>query len=87
MKWVPDNIHGLVRCPHYDPNEIDEICDRQILDFLRKRHDGIRMPIPTDEIEVLLEQETEDYDAYAKLPPNVEGMTAFQKVFINGLSL
>ena len=82
MKWVPDDIHGLEFRPHYEPGEIDELCDNQITNFLSERFGTVKMPIPTDAIEVLIERETQEYDPYANLSGEdgqIEGMTIFFK--------
>lgn len=79
MKWVPDKTERLELRPHYDPSEIDEICDQHISKFIKKRYGHLKLPIPTDAIEVLIEQETFDYDPFAALATDIEGMTKFHR--------
>ncbi len=80
MKWVKDVTGRFPQRPHYSPRELDEECERIISDFLRRRRGTIDYPIATDDLYVLLEQETSDLDPYADLSNeglDVEGVTDF----------
>jgi Zn-dependent peptidase ImmA (M78 family) len=81
MKLVPDKTKRFGLRPHYERRELDILCDKHITDFLLERHEGIiDMPIKTEDLEVLIEQETSDYDPYANLSKEgdgIEGMTVF----------
>ena len=84
MKWVPDNTGRFKYRPYYEAGEIDCICDELITGFLREKYGSVKMPILTDDIELLIESKTSDFDPYADLTEegkNVEGMTEFYKDF------
>jgi hypothetical protein len=38
VKWVTDNTGRFRQRPHYQPGEIDEICEDAIRSFLIARH-------------------------------------------------
>ena len=80
MRWVPDKRYGLGQRPHYETSEIDEICEDQITSFLIQKNGCLMFPIGTDDIEVLLEKVTSDFNPYADLPSDVEGKTRFLKI-------
>lgn len=44
---------------------------------MERRSGGFRLPIPTDELTRLIEEEADDLDLYADLPEGVEGLTDF----------
>ena len=60
-----------------DPKELDAECEDIIGDFMHRRSGGFRIPIPTDELTRLIEEEADDLDMYANLPDGVEGLTDF----------
>jgi hypothetical protein len=80
MKWIADNTGRFPQRPHYEPQELDQECERLISEFLTKRHGRVTLPIPTEELEVLIEQNVEDLDPYADLASekgDPEGVTDF----------
>lgn len=80
MKWVKDLTGRFPQRPHYPPGELDGECERIISDFLCRRRGTVVYPIATDDLSVLLEQETSDLDPYADLSNEgleVEGVTDF----------
>lgn len=80
MKWVPDKTKRLTLRPHFERKELDDLCDKFITEFLVERYGVIKMPIKTEDLEVLIEQETSDYDPFADLTKEgdgIEGMTVF----------
>lgn len=80
MKWVADPT-GRFRCrPHYDRAELDSECERMVSRFLEQRHGKSAFPISTDDLTVMIEQDTSDLDLYADLSgegEDVEGLTDF----------
>ncbi len=80
VKWVKDLTGRLPSRPHYLPEELDAECEGAITKFLRSRHGEVRYPVSTNDLHVVLEQETDDLDPYADLSdegPDVEGVTDF----------
>ncbi len=80
MRWVKDRTGRFAKRPHYLPDELDAECESTINAFLKKRHGGIRFPISTDDLTVVLEQNVDFLDLYAEptdLGDDVEGVTDF----------
>jgi len=66
--------------PHFEPVELDRECERIVCTFLKQKYGEARFPIPTDALDVLIEQDAQDLDKYADLSPegnDVEGVTEF----------
>jgi hypothetical protein len=79
MKCVKDRTGRFAQRPHYLPEELDEECERIILEFLKKKHGKVEFPVTTDDLTVLIEQKA-DLDSYADLSQeegDVEGVTEF----------
>ena len=82
MRWVPDNTGRFSQRPHYPPNELDIECEKVIETFLRERYGKVAFPITTDDLTILIEENTEDFDSCADLNAegdDVEGITYFAK--------
>ncbi len=80
MKYVPDSTGRFDRRPHYEQAELDELCERTIIQFMEERCGGMRLPIPTDVITKLIERDADDLDLCADLSAHgtkVEGFTDF----------
>jgi hypothetical protein len=82
MREVPDNTGRFGRRPHYDAKELDRIFEKRLTEFFRGTHRKIPIPIPTDSLTLLIEQDTSDFDPGADLSrygDGVEGVTEFPK--------
>ncbi len=82
MKWIFDSTGRFRLRPYYETDEIDFVCDSLISEFLKKKYGSLKMPILTEDIELLIESKTSDFDPYADLTgegSNVEGMTEFYR--------
>ncbi len=80
VKWVPDRTGRFPQRPHYEMDELDRECEGMIVSFLRKKRRRVTYPISTEDLKILLEQETGDLDLYADLTEEgegVEGVTDF----------
>jgi hypothetical protein len=87
MRWLRDPSGRVPERPHYDLAEIDGECESRVASFLRHRHGGVRYPLSTNDLTILLEQETSDLDLYADLAAEgtgslsgnraIEGVTEF----------
>lgn len=80
MRWVPDPTGRFPKRPYYEEGELDRLCEQTISDFLLDRHGKVLLPIPTDDLTVLIERDAEDLDLYADLSGEggeAQGVTHF----------
>lgn len=77
MKLLRDPLKRPIPRLFFDSEELDTECERIIVDFMERRSGGFRLPVPTDELTRLIEEEVDDLDLYAELPDGVEGITDF----------
>lgn len=93
MRWVRDKTGRFPQRPHYDPLELDYACESAITEFLSAKYGSPRYPVSTNDLEILVEGETQDFDLYADLSHeegDIEGMTVVipgqrPKVYISKL--
>lgn len=82
MKMIRDRTGRFNQRPFYHPSELDTECERTVSEFLQKVHGKVRLPISTDDLTKLLEENVRDLDLYADLSSlgaNVEGVTDFSR--------
>ncbi len=80
MKWIPDRSGRLSQRPHYEPREIDQECEAFMAAFLQGKYGIVTYPVSTNDLTILLEQETDDLDLYADLTTeseDIQGVTKF----------
>ena len=80
MKWVTDPSGCFKQRPYYDREELDFECERMVSRFLERKYGVCCFPISTDDLTVMIEEETSDLDLYADLSglgEDVEGLTDF----------
>ena len=80
VKYVPDRTGRFFERPHYEPKELDRLCERMVVDFFRALGRDLPIPIPTDDLTRLIEQDVSDFDGFADLSrygDDVEGVTEF----------
>ncbi len=80
VKYVPDRTGRFFERPHYEPKELDSLCERMIGDFYKKHGRELQLPIPTDDLTLLIEEDVSDLDGYADLSrfgSGVQGVTEF----------
>ena len=80
MKWLKDLTGRFPERPFYDAEELDDLSERLILDFLCEKYADFTFPISTEDLTVLIESGTSDLDQYADLASegyDVEGVTLF----------
>lgn len=78
--WVTDRSGHFPQRPHYEPKELDYICEDIISSFLKNKYGSFKLPVLTDDLTILIEQDTSDLDLYADLSnegEDVEGATDF----------
>jgi hypothetical protein len=81
VKFVRDTTGRFSQRPHYEPQELDRECEAIITKFLKDKYGKVEFPISTDDLTVLIERDTSDFDPYADLSAygsEVEGVTEFQ---------
>ena len=82
MIWVDDKTGRFKKRPHYSQEELDVECEKIVQTFLNKKYGKYKLPISTDDLAILIEQETEDFDSFCDLSEegeDVEGITYFTK--------
>jgi hypothetical protein len=80
MKWVADQAGRFKLRPYYDRKELDFECERIISRFLERKYGVCCFPISTDDLTVMIEEDTSDLDLFADLSglgEDVEGLTDF----------
>lgn len=80
MNWSVDKSGRFPLRLFLRPAEIDRDCERLVTAFLKQRPCGVRFPLSTDDLTVLVEQHSSSLDQYANLSKegdDVEGMTCF----------
>jgi hypothetical protein len=77
MKPLRDPLGRPIQRLYFKTEVLDARCEEIIKGFMERRSGGFRLPIPTDELTRLIEEEADDLDLYAQLPDGVEGLTDF----------
>lgn len=80
MKYIRDTTGRFSLRPYYEQIELDYECEQIITEFMRKIYGDLILPIPTDALTKLIEQDAADLDLYADLSeesPGVQGVTDF----------
>ena len=81
MKYVRDRTGRFSQRPHYQPEELDRECENIITKFLKDKYGKTEFPVTTEDLTLLIERDTDDFDSYADLSVygnDVEGVTEFQ---------
>jgi len=84
LRYVKDTTGRFPERPYFEPGELDELCEHIIEKFLIAKYGDICYPIPTDGLELLLEQHDVILDCYADLSAHGEdtdGATVFEPGF------
>jgi Zn-dependent peptidase ImmA (M78 family) len=80
VNWSVDKSGRFQMRLFLRPAEIDRDCEQLVTAFLEQRPCGVRFPLSTDDLTVLVEQHSSSLDQYADLSKegdDVEGMTCF----------
>ena len=77
MKVLRDPLGRPIDRLYFKTEELDDRCERRIVDFMEKHCGGFRLPIPTDDLIRLIEMDADDLDMYAELPEDEDGHTDF----------
>jgi hypothetical protein len=80
VRYVPDRTGRFFDRPHYQPKEIDHICEQMLAEYYRKKKRQLELPITTDDLTLMIEEDVSDFDGFADLSrfgSSVEGLTEF----------
>ncbi len=77
MKLLRDPLGRPIRRLYFKTEELDDRCERNVVDFMDLHAGGFRLPIPTDDLIRMIEAEVDDLDMYADLPQEEDGHTDF----------
>ncbi len=77
MNWTRDLTGRFRQRPHYLDAELEAICEEAICSFLMERYGKIEFPVKTEDLTVLIEQNTDDLDSSCDLGDGIEGLTDF----------
>lgn len=77
MKWVRDNSGRFRQRPHYQPDELEKLCEDAICNFLNERHGRVTFPVTTADLTVMIEKAVDDLDSCSDLEEGVDGLTDF----------
>ena len=80
MKWVAGQTGRFKLRPYYDRGELDFECERIVSRFLERKYGVCCFPFSTDDLTVMIEEDTSDLDLFADLSgfgEDVEGLTDF----------
>lgn len=82
MRWIPDRTGRFAERPYWSARDLDAQCERVIATFLRERWGEVSFPVSTEDLTVLVEGVTDDFDSFADLTSlgnAVEGVTEFRE--------
>ena len=76
MKYLHDPRGRPIKRLYLRTEVLDKRCEGIIREFMNRRSGGFRLPIPTEELERLVEERADFLDAYAELPVGIYGKTS-----------
>jgi Zn-dependent peptidase ImmA (M78 family) len=76
MKYLRDPLGRPIKRLYLKREVLDKRCEGIIREFMQRRSGGFKLPIPTEELERLIEERAEFLDTYADLPEGVHGRTS-----------
>jgi Zn-dependent peptidase ImmA (M78 family) len=77
MKLLRDPLGRPIKRLYFKTEELDDRCERIVVDFMDLHAGGFKLPIPTDDLIRMIEAEADDLDMYADLPEDDDGHTDF----------
>ncbi len=77
MKLLRDPLGRPIKRLYFKTEELDDRCERIVVDFMDLHAGGFKLPIPTDDLIRMIEAEADDLDMYAELPQEEDGHTDF----------
>ncbi|MHB8384539.1 MAG: ImmA/IrrE family metallo-endopeptidase [Candidatus Binataceae bacterium] len=77
MKLLRDPLGRPIKRLYFKTEELDDRCERIVVDFMDLHAGGFGLPIPTDDLIRMIEAEADDLDMYAVLPQEEDGHTDF----------
>lgn len=83
MKYIPDKTGRFKRRPYFEEGELDRLCEKIIVDFMVRNFGSVTLPIPTNALTILIEEDADDLDLYADLSEEGEGLEGVTDFFID----
>lgn len=93
MRYKKDTTGRFDQRPHFEPDDIEDLCQKTLFDFIGNTIGSVQCPISTDILTKLIESLTEDLDLFTNmadydLADGVEGFTEYSfnskpSVYIN----
>lgn len=77
MKWARDTTGRFRERPYYSDEELEQICEDAVCEFLQERHGTVKFPVSTEDLTVLIEKHVDDLDSFSDLGDNIDGLTHF----------
>ncbi len=80
MRRITDPTGRFPERLYYDNDELDNLAEQLINEFIIKLYGKLVIPVPTDDLIKLIERDTSDLDSYADLSveeEGVQGVTSF----------
>ena len=77
MKLLRDPLGRPIKRLYFKTEELDDRCERIVVDFMDLHAGGFKLPIPTDDLIRMIEAEADDLDMYVELPQEEDGHTDF----------
>jgi Zn-dependent peptidase ImmA (M78 family) len=82
LRYTKDTTGRFDQRPHFDPEEIENLCQKAFSDYIGETIGSVQYPITTDILTKFIESLTEDYDSFANmaehgLADGVEGFTQY----------
>ena len=83
MMWINDSTGRFPERPFYPQEDLDRLSEEWIVSFLVERYGRAEFPVSTEDLTVMIEEDTSDLDHYADLSregekgEEVQGLTLF----------
>ena len=78
--WARDPTGRFPQRPYYTQQHMDFTCEQLVINHLKELHGRVDFPLDTEDLKILLEQQTSDLDLYSDFcnqEESVEGSTQF----------
>ena len=77
MKLLRDPLGRPIKRLYFETEELDERCERIVVDFMDQQCGGFKLPIPTSSIIRMIVAEADELELHADLAQGVDGYTDF----------
>ena len=80
MRWIKDTTGRFPERPYYRQEDLDGLTEEWVVGFLLRKYGKADFPVSTEDLTVMIECDTSDFDQYADLSEEgegVQGLTLF----------